>query len=594
MNIRKKLTLRFVLHSVVAGLIVLLIAGLTVFWVMQRFSDISLSNNFASIGLERLVESSTFDADGITFDVKLLEQVKENGGWLQSLDEAGNVESSYHTPKDVPLHYGPGEFVAYWNGEQDFPYNLYLWIQEKNGRLYTLLYGVPKIIQPVLDILAKTPPAYSGGKPHLPTGLTEKLMAKEGYIQLLDAEGKEVASLNRPSSVPVRYSVQELALRSEYGDRYGYYTSTVYHADEKMTYVVGSPVAQGNKTGLKGSGMQAETEVLLLGIAGMLAATLLLLALLSLYNAHQFGTPILHMLAWLDALGKGRFTEPYNRNKQPLSRHRSGKWKKRYRIFADVMRSLDTLSGILQRDRELRRQTEVLREEWITGITHDLKTPLSSIKGYAHLLAEGHYDWSPEEVRRFSGVMLEKSAHIDKLISDLDLTYRIKSGISPPQMELIELNGWLENALDQAGANPAYGEGRIRFVSAGKEIWVRLYAPWLERVVNNLTANALLHNSPDTRLDVILTADEEAGLSILFRDNGQGMDELTKAHLFERYYRGVDTLSTTHGSGLGMAVSKGLIEAMGGEIAVQSTPGSGTDITLSWEKSSAVRVDSPG
>lgn len=62
--------------------------------------------------------------------------------------------------------------------------------------------------------------------------------------------------------------------------------------------------------------------------------------------------------------------------------------------FSDVMVSIEKLSANLQRDQALRQQTENLREEWIAGVTHDLKTPLSSITGYAHLLAEPSYDWS--------------------------------------------------------------------------------------------------------------------------------------------------------------------------------------------------------
>ncbi|KWX71929.1 sensor histidine kinase [Paenibacillus jilunlii] len=582
MKIRRRLTLRFVLHSAIAGLVVLLIAAATVYWVLMRLSEINLSDDFPSVGLQRLVESSKLGEDGIVFDRKLLEQVKRNKGWLQSLDENGKVEKSYNKPSNVPVQYNPGELAAYWQLQKDFPYDVYLWIQEKHGRVYTLLYGVPKVIEPLLQAVREEHSSYMDGRLILPEKIESRIRALGGYVQLLDLKGGELAALNRPESIPGTYTVQELALRSQYPERYEYRMSFAYDEKTGETWVVGVP----NKTEGRSSKnplISAEMRIVLTGIAGMLGATLLIFALLSFLNALRFGAPMFHMLAWLDSLGRGTYDEPADRNGHPRSRLSSGKWRRRYTTFVEVMLSMDQLTVILRRDEERRRQTETLREEWITGITHDLKTPLSSIKGYAHLLTEDAYDWSPEEVRKFSAIMLEKSAHMDTLISDLAMTYRQRSGIHAPQMEEVEMNAWLGNALIQAAANPEYGEGRIIYQSPDKEITASIYRPWMERVVGNLTANALLHNSSDTRLTVTLSEGADGGLTIIFRDNGQGMDEQTAANLFERYYRGGDTASATNGSGLGMAVSKGLVEAMGGQITVSSAPGKGTEIRLTWD-----------
>lgn len=587
MKMKRRLTLRFVLHSAIAGLVVLLIAAITVMWVLLRLSEISLTDNFVSVGLERLIESSEFGADGIIFDPKLLEQVKQNKGWLQSLDENGKVEKSYNTPSDVPEQYNPGELAAYWQQKQSFPYDVYLWIQEKHGKMYTLLYGVPEVLKPLLQAVSEEPFSYAEGRLLLSAKTESRIQGLGGYVQLLNPEGSEVAAFNRPDSAPAKYTVQELALRSKYAGRYGYRMAFDYNEDTGQTWVVSLP-NDAAKSPDKAPLISAEMRIVLTGIAGMLGATLLIFALLSFLNARRFGAPMFHMLAWLDLLGQGAYDEPVDRKGRPRSRLKSGKWKRRYSIFADVMLSLDQLTGILRRDEERRRRTETLREEWITGITHDLKTPLSSIKGYAHLLAEDTYDWSSEEVRKFSAIMLEKSAHMDTLISDLAITYRLRSGIHVPQTEAVEMRAWLGNALKQAAANPEYGEGRIIYQSPDTEITARIYRPWMERVVGNLTANALLHNSSDTQLTVMLGAMDTGGLVIIFRDNGQGMDEQTAENLFERYYRGGDTASTTNGSGLGMAISKGLVEAMGGQITVSSAPGKGTEIRLIWDGLAAV------
>ncbi|WP_283657888.1 sensor histidine kinase [Paenibacillus sp. RC343] len=121
------------------------------------------------------------------------------------------------------------------------------------------------------------------------------------------------------------------------------------------------------------------------------------------------------------------------------------------------------------------------------------------------------------------------------------------------------------------------------FRPAPVDIFVKLYTPWLERVINNLTANALLHNPPETTLTVsVISSEGGKGFTIEFADNGRGMDENTVSRLFERYYRGTNTSTTPNGTGLGMAVSKGLIEAMGGQITVDTALGKGTVIRLIW------------
>ncbi|WP_405174004.1 hypothetical protein [Paenibacillus sp. FSL H8-0260] len=120
MNIKRRLTLRFVLQLAITGMVVLAIAAVTFTWMLLRFLDISITRDFANVGLEQLVESSKIDEKGIQFSPSLLEQVKKNKGWLQNIDENGKVESAYNTPKDVPIQYGPGEVVAYWTGTQPF------------------------------------------------------------------------------------------------------------------------------------------------------------------------------------------------------------------------------------------------------------------------------------------------------------------------------------------------------------------------------------------------------------------------------------------------------------------------------------------
>jgi len=585
MNMKRRLAVRFIIQLVIAGLVALLTAALCMLWVIGRFADIDVSKNFAEAGLEQLVESSELGDNEIRFTPSLLEQVKKRGGWLQSLDETGQVDYSYNAPADVPKRYAPGELMDYWYKRKDFPYDLMVWIPEKNGRQYTVIYGFQDDYQQLLKQTVKEGRLSDDGQLLLPQKVKSKLSALNGYIQLLDAQGAEVASYNKPDHAVSHYSFQELALRTVYNERYGYHLLSNYMADSSQTWVLLFPNYSGGSNGQQAL-IPDEARTLIIGFGSLAVVLIMILVLLPLWQAHRFMAPVLHMLRWLNLLGKGSYAEPVNRSGIAYSRTRSGGWRSRYKIFSEVLESIQGLSVKLQEDQELRSQNRQLREEWITGITHDLKTPLSSIKGYAHMLTEPEYEWSPEEVRHFSRIMLDKSTHMDTLINDLGLTYRLNAGVQPPQGELIELNEWLARTLELLASNPAFGKDRIVFCPAAVPLHVILHPPWLERVVSNLVANAMLHNPPQTVLTVSAMLqphrERETELVLAFADNGNGMNEQTAEKLFDRYFRGSDTSATTEGSGLGMAISKGLVEAMHGEITLQTSPGEGTTIRLIW------------
>ena len=90
------------------------------------------------------------------------------------------------------------------------------------------------------------------------------------------------------------------------------------------------------------------------------------------------------------------------------------------------MNRLITYQNASSNERQI-KHAEQLREEWITGLSHDLKTPLSSIYGYSTMLASEDYEWTKEEMRVFATTMQEKATYMDALIKDLTYTYQLKN-----------------------------------------------------------------------------------------------------------------------------------------------------------------------
>ncbi|PZD94967.1 sensor histidine kinase [Paenibacillus sambharensis] len=586
MNIKRRLTLRFILQLAAVGGLVLVIAGTAIYWMLLQYAEISLTRDFATVGLESLVETSRITPEGLAeFDPELLKQVEASGGWLQSLDESGRVVASYHVPEDVPDAYDPGQLVAYWNGSADFPYRTYLWIREKDGVMLTLLYGVPDTASRLLKTAVLAGPEAEGEKLMLPAKLEQSLEQAGASLLLLDRTGVVRAAFGSRIQAPERFSPQELALQTRYPERYGFDASLHYNEENGQTLVLRVPLDRAAQPGEQPL-IPEEARIVLTGAGIVLAAMLILFGLLAVWNARNFGLPMIHMLSWLEALGSGRYDEPEGRRGQPRSRRPSGGWRSGYRVYADVLQSLSALSLTLKRNDEERARTEAIREEWIAGVTHDLKTPLSSVSGFSHMLAAEQYDWSADEVRSFATIMVEKTAYMDRLVSDLSLTSQLKSGARPPASEPVELNAFLKNAVKQAASHPRFDNSDVRFVPALQPVTIETYTPWLQRIVDNLTANALLHNPPGTSLTVSLQEDGSTGrgdparVVIRFEDNGSGMDEEVAARLFDRYFKGTDTDSPSEGSGLGMAITKGLVEAMNGTITVETAKGRGTVIKL--------------
>ncbi|WP_458125797.1 sensor histidine kinase [Paenibacillus sp. Z3-2] len=586
MSIRRRLMTRFIGMLAGAVVLIILLGSLATYWVVQKVNEVNLVDDFATNGLDQLINTAEImPDDSIRYDPELLKQVDKNQGWLQVLDEQGYAIDAYHTPADVPTHYKPGELIAYWESQKPFPYQIVMLIREKNGKDFTLLYGERNPARVLINQI-RSDRGPTSGKFALQPEQQEAIRAANAYLQVLDPSGREISSFNKPAmDVPTEYTIQELVLQVRYPSRSGLSVATWYDEQNETTWLISipsDPSATGNQN--------PYSFILEPALVILIVSIIILLILLAFWYANRFGSPMLHMLQWLQRLERGHYEEPTGALGMPRSQRRNGKWKRKYHVYAEVLRSMQALSHTLKQDEELRKQTDSLREEWIAGITHDLKTPLSSIQGYAHMLEADKYSWTEEEVREFAGIMLDKSMYMDRLVNDLAMTYRLRSGGYQPVVEETDVNTLLRDLIQRAERNPAYGEGRIIFQASEVPVYGLVHIPSFERIVDNLTANALLHNPLDSTLVVSVHSGQQADqFSIQFADNGRGMDSETVWKLFERYYRGTDTGTSDVGSGLGMAVTKGLIEAMKGRIKVQSTPGEGTIIRLIWDGGSEAK-----
>jgi signal transduction histidine kinase len=260
---------------------------------------------------------------------------------------------------------------------------------------------------------------------------------------------------------------------------------------------------------------------------------------------------------------------------------KNGKLKRSYRLFREVNTSLANLTEKLRYNKEMRLRIDEMREEWITGLSHDLKTPLASINGYAQLLvADEQYNWSKEETQKFARTILQKGAYMSELINDLNLTYRLQNDQISLDYEQVELNEFVRRCVISFINDPSHGQ-HLHFENYQESIYVSIDQALFQRVLENIIANAIKHNEKGTDVWVSILATKE-DVFIRVKDNGSGMSEETKINLFQRYYRGTNTEERSCGTGLGMAISKQITQLHGAEINVESEVGKGTTITVSF------------
>lgn len=225
----------------------------------------------------------------------------------------------------------------------------------------------------------------------------------------------------------------------------------------------------------------------------------------------------------------------------------------------------------LEAEKLLRR----MQDEFITTISHELRTPIGFIKGYATTLLRDDAQWDEASRREFLTIIDEEADRLHELIEDLLDSSRLKAGTMFMQLQPVRLDVLLREIV-------------IRSTSRFANLAVQLYADHgavvnadptrLTQVFDNLLSNAVKY-APGSPVSITLR-NSGASCAISVEDQGPGIAQHHLEHLFERFYRVPETSLTTHGTGLGLFICKEIIHAHGGSITVSSEVSKGTTFTI--------------
>lgn len=215
--------------------------------------------------------------------------------------------------------------------------------------------------------------------------------------------------------------------------------------------------------------------------------------------------------------------------------------------------------------------------EFLLSVGHDLRTPLTTIGGYAEALAEGIDD--PDEVRRIASVLDTQSRRLRRLIEDVMLLARLESAEFTLRPEPVDLSAHLAEVV--AGFEPRARAARVDLVARFEAVGLRLIDPdRVAQLVGNLVENALRY-TPEAGTVTVELVGLPSEVTIRVGDTGAGIDPEDLPHVFERFYVARRYREARpEGSGLGLSIVARLVEAMGGRVGVDSRPGEGTTVTV--------------
>lgn len=231
-------------------------------------------------------------------------------------------------------------------------------------------------------------------------------------------------------------------------------------------------------------------------------------------------------------------------------------------------------------------ETDRLRTALLSAVSHDLRTPLATIKASLTSLLETEVAWTPDETRSFLQIALEETERLNRLVGHLLDASRVQVGAVHVFYRPVGLDEVVASAL--AGLRSDSERVVVDISEALPE--VQTDPDLLERVLANLVENALTWSPPDQ--PVRIGAGEVAGrIDLRISDRGPGIPYGARDQVFQPFQRMGDS-PNREGVGLGLAVARGLLEAMGNELVIEDTPGGGTTMVIALKIAGVIEVPS--
>ena len=259
-----------------------------------------------------------------------------------------------------------------------------------------------------------------------------------------------------------------------------------------------------------------------------------------------------------------------------------GRGHRPLRLYVSPMRNDGKVVGALAMVEDITelRRLEQVRTDFAANVSHELKTPLTSIRGFVETLEAGAID-NPPMAHKFLRIIMLETERLTRLINDILSISKLESGNDEVAIERIRLDKVAYDVCDMLTIHAGEKEVSIHVHMNEKPVYIMGNPDRVEQMLINLVENAIKYNKPGGSVTVQVFSDaKEANVTI--SDTGIGIAEEHLPRMFERFYR-VDKGRSRQmgGTGLGLAIVKHIVRSMNGEIEVHSKLGEGTEFLIS-------------
>ena len=300
--------------------------------------------------------------------------------------------------------------------------------------------------------------------------------------------------------------------------------------------------------------------VVLIQIAALFLVLVILTALLSAWLSRMVTANLKPVLDGTQAIARGEYNHRVTVDEGALAE------------TAALADGFNHMAAQVERSRQAQR-------DFVANVGHDLKTPLTSIQGFAEALADGTAA-DPAQRDRAVAIIQRESARLGKLVEELLELARLDSDRLALRRRNIEIGGLIEGIVEAYRPRAQAQQITLTWTPPIRPLVLAADADRLARVMTNLLDNALAHTPPQGTIAVaahrLVHGDRTGWIEITLRDTGAGIPADDLPYLFERFYQVDKSRSGRRGSGLGLAIVRELVEAHGGHVGVDSVVGAGS------------------
>ena len=231
----------------------------------------------------------------------------------------------------------------------------------------------------------------------------------------------------------------------------------------------------------------------------------------------------------------------------------------------------------LKENEEEKADNEKKSKELVSNISHDLKTPITSIKGYVEGIMDGVAD-TPEKMDKYIKTIYNKANDMDKLINELTTYSGIDSNKIPYHFHIINVSDYFSDCVEEVGLDLESKNIHLNYTNlAPADTCIVADPEQLKKVINNIIGNSIKYMGHNNGVIDIRILDEGESVKIEIEDNGKGIPAKDIGNVFERFFRSdASRNSMQGGSGIGLSIVKKIIEDHGGYVWATSKEGEGT------------------